>query len=157
MKFWRRLGDVDPRRDASSCTPLAQNHSDFWRFRFLEAALNLRVVGSIPTRLTSLRLLALPLCASYGWQAKEGCSPRAPKLSGKAEAKAARLTSLRLLALPLCASYGWQAKEGCSPRAPKLSRKAEAKAARLTSIPIQRNQRLTTTTLGTHTRYRTQC
>src|SRR2546428_7236547 len=90
MKFWRRLGDVDPRRDASSCTPLAQNHSDFWRFRFLEAALNLRVVGSIPTRLTSLRLLALPLCASYGWQAKEGCSPRAPKLSRKAEAKAAR-------------------------------------------------------------------
>jgi len=47
--------------------------------------------------LTSLRLLALPLCASYGWQAKEGCSPRAPKLSRKAEAKAARLTSSKLL------------------------------------------------------------
>ena len=54
MKIRCRLGDVDPRHDASFCTTLAQNHSDFCRFRFFDAALNLRVVGSIPTRLTSI-------------------------------------------------------------------------------------------------------
>lgn len=40
--LWCRLGDVDSRHDASVGTPLAQNHSDFWRSRFFDAALNLR-------------------------------------------------------------------------------------------------------------------
>jgi hypothetical protein len=42
------------RRSAAFCTPGPQNHSDFGCFLRLGRTLNLRVVGSIPTRLTTL-------------------------------------------------------------------------------------------------------
>jgi hypothetical protein len=41
------------RRSAALCTRSRQNHSDFGRFLRLGPTLNLRVVGSIPTRLTN--------------------------------------------------------------------------------------------------------
>jgi hypothetical protein len=49
---WLR-GDCSAlRRNAALCTLSPQNHSDFERFLRLGRTLNLRVVGSIPTRLT---------------------------------------------------------------------------------------------------------
>jgi hypothetical protein len=45
-------GCSDSFYSAIDCTPFRQNHSDFQRFRVFEPTLNLRVVGSIPTRLT---------------------------------------------------------------------------------------------------------
>jgi hypothetical protein len=52
--FWLRGGCVSLRRDAAFCTPRSQNHSGFLGFRLREGTLNLRVVGSIPTRLTRI-------------------------------------------------------------------------------------------------------
>jgi hypothetical protein len=52
--WWLRLGCVDLLRNDTLCTRLAKNHSDFECFRERETTLNLRVVGSIPTRLTIL-------------------------------------------------------------------------------------------------------
>ena len=52
---WLRLGCVAMPRSAVFCRPATQNHKKYWLFRSLDSALNLRVLGSIPRRLTSLR------------------------------------------------------------------------------------------------------
>ena len=59
--WWLRLGCVDLLRNDTLCTRLAKNHSDFECFRERETTLNLRVVGSIPTRLKSLSKLCRSL------------------------------------------------------------------------------------------------
>lgn len=41
--------------DAAICTHRRRNHWDFERFRVFEPTLDLRVVGSIPTQLTSIQ------------------------------------------------------------------------------------------------------
>jgi len=66
---WLRGGCVAMPRAASFCTRRPHNHSGFPRFRIVEGTLNLRVVGSIPTRLTTdsarlSRLSSDPLTAS---------------------------------------------------------------------------------------------
>src|SRR5687768_11621041 len=40
-------------RSAAFCSPTEQNPSNNWLFQFAGAALNLRVLGSIPRRLTT--------------------------------------------------------------------------------------------------------
>ena len=49
-----RLGCVVLPRVAAICTPRPRNHLELERFRDSDATLNLRVVGSIPTRLTRI-------------------------------------------------------------------------------------------------------
>ena len=53
---WLRPGCVASPRIAAICTIDARNHSESERFRARDATLNLRVVGSIPTRLTTFAL-----------------------------------------------------------------------------------------------------
>src|SRR5262245_19060089 len=47
-----RTGCRDMPRPAAFCTRVNQNRSNHWRIRRSDAALNLRVEGSIPSRLT---------------------------------------------------------------------------------------------------------